>query len=200
MRSLPVLDALGSAANACIPSLRETGYSRTYRALFTTYHLRISSDAEWPPSSSNESNSEVIGLLHDILQRLPPAQEHEREASHALPVISLAFTAVDHVFGWPVFDANRADDWAPFCVLAATKMQDFQHKASSAIGTQQLDWDEIPALLTKFLRMAHTMNPILDCTTLMRYGRAVAELGPQWDARTCLVVSFCSLFHLYVKL
>lgn len=68
-------------------------------------------------------------------------------------------------------------------------MQDFQHKASPAIGTQQLDWDEIPALLTKFLRMAHTMNPILDCTTLMRYGRAVAELGPQWDSRTCLVVS-----------
>ncbi|KAH8127536.1 hypothetical protein LI328DRAFT_165051 [Trichoderma asperelloides] len=142
---------------------------------------------------SNESNSEVIGLLHDILQRLPPAQEHEREASHALPVISLAFTAVDHVFGWPVFDANRADDWAPFCVLAATKMQDFQHKASSAIGTQQLDWDEIPALLTKFLRMAHTMNPILDCTTLMRYGRAVAELGPQWDARTCLVLVAAAL-------
>ncbi|PTB36174.1 uncharacterized protein TrAFT101_000141 [Trichoderma asperellum] len=142
---------------------------------------------------SNESNSEVIGLLHDILQRLPPAQKHEREASHALPVISLAFTAVDHVFGWPVFDANRSDDWAPFCVLAATKMQDFQHKASPAIGTQQLDWDEIPALLTKFLRMAHTMNPILDCTTLMRYGRAVAELGPQWDSRTCLVLVAAAL-------
>lgn len=85
-------------------------------------------------------------------------------------------------------------------------MQDFQHKASPAIGILQLDWDEIPSLLTKFLRMAHIMNPILDCNTLMRYGRAVAELGPQWDSRTCLVVSLYYLFnpdavtlHLHIR-
>lgn len=43
------------------------------------------------------------------------------------------------------------------------------------------------------------MNPILNCPTLMKYGRAVFELGPQWDSRTCLVVSILQPF-LYVVL
>lgn len=152
-------------------------------------YARRSLEAEWYLSSSSESNSEVIDLLHDILTRLPPAQKHEEEASHSTPASSLAFTAVDHVIEWPIFGTNRSGHWAPFCLLATAQGQDFNHKAAPAIGLLQLDWDEIPSLLTKFLRMAHIMNPILDCPTLMKYGRAVVELGPQWDSRTCLVVS-----------
>lgn len=171
------------------PKPPRNGLQPYVSGLVSTYAIR-SPETEWYLSSSSESNSEVINLLHDILTRLPPAQEHEEEASHSFPAISLAFTAVDHVFEWPIFGTNRSDHWAPFGVLATTQAQDFHHKATPAIGTMQLDWDEIPSLLTKFLRMAHIMNPILDCSTLMKYGRAVVELGPQWDSRTCLVVSF----------
>lgn len=156
-----------------------------------SYIIR-SPEADWYLSSSSESSSEVIDLLHDILTRLPPAQKHE-EASHSIPAISLAFTAVDHVIEWPIFGTNRSGHWAPFCLLATAQAQDL-HKATPANGTLQLDWDEIPSLLTKFLRMAHIMNPILDCPTLMKYGRAVVELGPQWDSRTCLVVSIHDFF------
>lgn len=152
-------------------------------------------EAEWclTSSSSTENSSEVIDLLHDILTRLPPAQKHAEEASHS-SAISLAFTAVDHVIEWPIFGTNRSGHWAPFCLLATAQAHDFHHKATPANGTLQLDWDEIPSLLTKFLRMAHIANPILDCSTLMKYGRAVVELGPQWDSRTCLVVSIHNFF------
>lgn len=157
-------------------------------------YATCSPKAEWYVSSSSEGNSEVIDLLHDILTRLPPAQKHVEEASRSSPANLLAFTAVDHVIEWPIFGTNQSGHWAPFCLLATAQGPNSHHKATSANGTHQLDWDEIPSLLTKFLRMAHIMNPILNCPTLIKYGRAVVELGPQWDSRTCLVVSIYNLF------
>lgn len=103
--------------------------------------------------------------------------------------MSLAFTAIDHVYEWPILGINRAPHGTAFNVLGTSRAQDFHHGGSPALGIPRLDGDEIAALLTRFLRMVHIMNPVLDCTTLMNYGRTVAELGPQWDSRTCLVVS-----------
>lgn len=78
----------------------------------------------------------------------------------------------------------------PGNILAADHLQAPPQAGSPSTGVPLLDGEEITALLTRFLRLVHVMNPVLDCTTLMTYGRAVAELGPQWDAKTCLVASF----------
>ncbi|UKZ54812.1 hypothetical protein TrVGV298_008625 [Trichoderma virens] len=147
------------------------------------------------PQSSNQSNSEVLDILHELLRRLPPATESRREiqATSSVTTISLAFTAMGHVFEWPVFGINRPSHGVAFDVLGTSHVQDSNHGTSPAFGMPRLDGEEISALLTRFLRMVHIMNPILDCTTLMNYGRAVAELGPQWDPRTCLVLVAAAL-------
>lgn len=84
---------------------------------------------------------------------------------------------------------NKSSHGVAFGVLGTSQMQELSCGASPAFGIPRLDGEEISALLTRFLRMVHIMNPILDCTTLMNYGRTIAELGPQWDSQTCLVVS-----------
>ena len=94
-----------------------------------------------------------------------------------------------HVFEWPIFGINRPSHGVTLDVLGTNQVQDINHGASPAFGMPRLDGEEISALLTRFLRMVHIMNPILDCTSLMNYGRAVAEFGPQWDSHTCLMVS-----------
>lgn len=56
-------------------------------------------------------------------------------------------------------------------------------------GVPILDDDEVTVLLQSFLQTVHVMNPVMDCTTLSSDVREVAELGLQWDGKTCLVVS-----------
>ncbi|KAL7937549.1 hypothetical protein V8C35DRAFT_292779 [Trichoderma chlorosporum] len=140
--------------------------------------------------SPNQSSSEVLDALNEILRRLPPETEPRREiqAGNSVPAISLAFTAMGHVFEWPIFGINKPSQGVAFDVLGTSQVQDFNHEGNPAIGMPRLGCEEISSLLTRFLRMVHIMNPILDCTTLMNHGRAVAELGPQWDSRTCLVL------------
>lgn len=185
------LDAPGLAVNACIPSFQDTRSNRMYHPLLldneTDRHLPVSST----PSSSSQSNSEVLDTLQEILRRLPPATESrpEVQAASSVATNSHAFTAMGHVFEWPIFAINKSTNGVAFDVLGTSQMQEINCGASPAFGMPRLDGEEISALLTRFLRMVHIMNPILDCTTLMKYGRTIAELGPQWDSQTCLVVS-----------
>ncbi|KAL7912853.1 hypothetical protein GGI35DRAFT_441296 [Trichoderma velutinum] len=147
------------------------------------------------PSSSSQSNSEVLDALQEILRRLPPAAESRREVqvvSSGAPS-SHAFTAMDHVFEWPIFAINKPSCGVAFSVLGTSQTQEVNCRASPAFGMPRLDGEEVSALLTRFLRMVHIMNPILDCTTLMNYGKTIAELGPQWDSQTCLVLVAAAL-------
>lgn len=44
-------------------------------------------------------------------------------------------------------------------------------------------------LCQKFLALVSCRNPILDARDLLLYARSVAESGPGWDAKSCIVVS-----------
>ncbi|GJN83054.1 hypothetical protein PLIIFM63780_006600 [Purpureocillium lilacinum] len=103
--------------------------------------------------------------------------------------VSPAFTSLDHMFQWPLLSVSGGDQFMPGNILAADHLQAPPQAGSPSAGVPLLDGEEITALLTRFLRLVHVMNPVLDCTTLMTYGRAVAELGPQWDAKTCLLLA-----------
>ncbi|KAL3961217.1 hypothetical protein ACCO45_002740 [Purpureocillium lilacinum] len=107
--------------------------------------------------------------------------------------VSPAFTSLDHMFQWPLLSVSGGDQFMPGNILAADHLQAPPQAGSPSAGVPLLDGEEITALLTRFLRLVHVMNPVLDCTTLMTYGRAVAELGPQWDAKTCLVLLAAAL-------
>ncbi|UNI23798.1 C6 zinc finger, variant 2 [Purpureocillium takamizusanense] len=97
------------------------------------------------------------------------------------------------MFQWPLLSVNGGHRFMPGNILAADHLQPPAQAGSPSTGVPLLDGEEITALLTRFLRLVHVMNPVLDCTTLMTYGRAVAELGPQWDAKTCLVLLAAAL-------
>lgn len=49
--------------------------------------------------------------------------------------------------------------------------------------------DIIP-LVNKYLNIVYIKNPILDATKLKQHAAFCAEVGPQWDGQSCLVVSY----------
>ncbi|KAH8694612.1 hypothetical protein BGZ61DRAFT_588540 [Ilyonectria robusta] len=58
------------------------------------------------------------------------------------------------------------------------------------------DEENVIRLVDNFIAFVHTKNPILDILTLKRYARSVAEDGPGWDGKTCLVLLTCALGSL----
>lgn len=133
----------------------------------------------------------MIKTLQEILKRLPPTSLAGRihDASDSYVGESPPFTALDYMFQWPIFSNNGENSFPHANILAADHLNVPGRPQSHHARVPVLDGDEVGALLTRFLRLVHVMNPILDCTNLIRYGTAVAEFGPQWDAKTCLVVS-----------
>lgn len=61
------------------------------------------------------------------------------------------------------------------------------HFSATIVGLQE---DQFLSLCQKFLTYVHARNPILDPAQLLRYAAQVAEGGLNWDAPSCLVVSF----------
>ncbi|TVY45305.1 putative beta-glucosidase I, partial [Lachnellula occidentalis] len=62
--------------------------------------------------------------------------------------------------------------------------------SAGGIGVQE---EEIAGLVEDFLTFVHIKNPILHPDTLRSYARKVAENGPQWDSKSCLVYLTCAL-------
>lgn len=60
--------------------------------------------------------------------------------------------------------------------------------ANTGIGNIAVE-ENVIRLVDNFIAFVHTKNPILDILTLKKYARGVAEDGPGWDGKTCLVVS-----------
>lgn len=53
--------------------------------------------------------------------------------------------------------------------------------------------DTVNRLVQNFLNNNHIKNPVLDVKALWADAREFAESGPQWDARSCLLVGLLSL-------
>ncbi|KID65286.1 Zn(2)-C6 fungal-type DNA-binding domain protein, partial [Metarhizium hybridum] len=140
--------------------------------------------------SNNQSSDGIASTLQEILRRLPPTAETcQNHASNQSSVgTSAAFTTLDYMFQWPIFCSSLGECSAETNILATNHFHEPDQLASSGLGLPLFDSGEVAQLLTRFLRLVHVMNPILDCTTLMHHGRVVAELGLQWDAKTCLVL------------
>lgn len=147
-------------------------------------------------SSHAQDDGPILQALQEILKRLPSSYEAGRihDASDSCVGKSPPFTALDYVFQWPMFSHGGENGFPHANVLAADHLEVPGRSQGAQAGVPVLDGDEVGALLTRFLRLVHVMNPILDCTNLIRYGTEVAEFGPQWDPKTCLVVSAAILY------
>ena len=126
-------------------------------------------------------------------------------ASNALVGISPGFTSLEHIIQWPILGSTAAPGFKDVVMGGDHIQMLFLAEAepgvtASETGVPVTDGNEMAMLLSNFLRLVHVMNPVLDCKTLLAYGREVAELGPRWDAQTCLVVSRPALHMAYAGL
>lgn len=62
--------------------------------------------------------------------------------------------------------------------------------AENVSGIVGLDYETVHAHVENFLTNNLVKNPILDVETLRADAREFAETGPQWDGRSCLIVSY----------
>lgn len=106
-------------------------------------------------------------------------------------------TSTSGILQWPVFEAEF-----PLNCLNTSFVPSYDEQAEhseissvrSSGGGFGVQEEEIEGLVEDFLTFVHIKNPILHPDTLRSYARKVAENGPRWDSKSCLVVS-CN-FHL----
>lgn len=106
---------------------------------------------------------------------------------------SPGFTSLEHVLQWPMFHSAGGGGFKG-SVFAANYLKTqsvtlANGDTAPAMCVPPLEGDEIAILLNNFLQLVHVMNPVMDESALLNYGIEFAELGPQWDTKTCLVVS-----------
>lgn len=103
------------------------------------------------------------------------------------------YMALDSVFRWPIFADSSAGKWSRQTLFIADQEPGYNDALMRTHGTARLpplnDFDDIVYLIHQFLRHVHIKNPVLDGKTLLGDTRIVAETGPLWDTRSCLVVS-----------
>lgn len=102
--------------------------------------------------------------------------------------------SLDQIFQWPIFQ-DEGIYFPPNSLLKADQGllgvdgSSVRSPTSSRSRRPQIDEDEILGLVQRFVRLVHIKNPVLDTKALLDGAKSVAELGLQWDASTCLVVS-----------
>ncbi|RSM01370.1 hypothetical protein CEP52_008589 [Fusarium oligoseptatum] len=130
--------------------------------------------------------------FHSISNTSPSPQAHDNVLRQTSNNVSL-----DYVFQWPIFPRDTAGLFAADNILVADQEdKDDAHRdvdRASRLKVQHIEEDEIYGLVQNFLQHVHVKNPVLDEKTLLGYARSVAELGPQWDAKTCLVLVTAAL-------
>ena len=112
-------------------------------------------------------------------------------------------TTADAVLLWPIFegkyppnllidsllevgiDAESDNEDEPGSRIPVHPRSSLGGKSLSSANVEE----NVLRLVDNFIANVHTKNPILDVGTLKRYARGVAEDGPGWDGKSCLVVS-----------
>lgn len=146
----------------------------------------VTSTARSAPSDRTRAFEDE--MIEQAAEDMPPSSSVLLQASEMF---------VDAVLLWPIFSK-----FAPHLteelhrpiiqVLAQSSNgvvfgnETFNNSGSTLL---HLDSDVLNDLVTNFLENNHIKNPILDVHTLWNYVSDFAESGPQWNARSCLVVS-----------
>ncbi|KAH7163484.1 hypothetical protein B0J13DRAFT_538669 [Dactylonectria estremocensis] len=107
------------------------------------------------------------------------------------------YMALDSVFRWPIFADSSATRWSRQTLFIADQEPGHNDLLTRTHGSTRLpllnDFDDIVFLIHQFLRHVHIKNPVLDSKTLLGDTRIVAETGPLWDTRSCLVLLAAAL-------
>lgn len=110
---------------------------------------------------------------------------------------------VEELLKWPIF-TRLAPDLDPLVRTPAIDGLSELNAGPGAFSAPEnvsgivgLDCDTVHAYVENFLTNNLVKNPILDVETLRADAREVAETGPQWDGRGCLIVS--ARYHTFTE-
>ena len=100
--------------------------------------------------------------------------------------------SIESILKWPIFSEtvpNLVPDLAtPLIEIVGRPRPNNAGLLNSTLP--DLSPDTISRLVQNFLNNNHIKNPVLDVKALWADAREFAESGPQWDARSCLIVGF----------
>jgi hypothetical protein len=183
-----------NAANLARPSER---FARETTAEHHFDNHGDRSTANWTPGSLNPPSGQTnagrsqrfhrdAGLA-DFLEDRPPS-------SKVLLQVSEMFA--DSVLKWPIFSqaAPHLEREMHVPIIEFWAQSDgSQGRAQSQTGRVatllNLDSNVVNELVENFLANNHIKNPVLDVESLRADAREIAEIGPQWDEKSCLIVS-----------
>jgi hypothetical protein len=118
--------------------------------------------------------------------------------------------AADTVLSWPIFDNHFTHACltqelfiAMYANAISEESADVSLLSRTSRSTATPDQEAVE-LVERFLQFVHTKNPILDAGVLRANARRLSEMGPEWEASSCLVVglSFLAAFiiDLYIQM
>lgn len=162
------------------------------------------STADWTPGSLNPPSGQTNAThsqsfdrdagLADFLEDRPPSSKVLLQASEMF---------ADSVLKWPIFSQAtphlERELHVPIIEFwtQSDGNQKRAHIQTGRVATLlNLDSNVVNELVENFLANNHIKNPVLDVESLRADAREVAEIGPQWDEKSCLIVSVDPANHL----
>jgi hypothetical protein len=133
------------------------------------------------PAVSGSAPNNPVNPTVDLSDDTPPSAEVLLRASEM---------SIESILKWPIFSEAAPHLVAVFDVPLIEVVGQPKPKNSSQPSSTlpDLSPDTINHLVQNFLSNNHIKNPVLDEQELWAEAREFAESGPQWDARSCILV------------
>jgi hypothetical protein len=133
------------------------------------------------PAVSGVAPNNRVNHAADLSDDTPPSAEVLLRASEM---------SIESILKWPIFAEAAPHLVTVFSVPLIEVVGQPKPKNSGQPSSTlpDLSPDTINHLVQNFLNNNHIKNPILDEQELWAEAREFAELGPQWDARSCILV------------
>jgi hypothetical protein len=115
-------------------------------------------------------------------------------------ILQASEMAIESILKWPVF-SQAAPHLIPAFQLPLIEVcgrpepNSWNQNLPSSCTLPDLDLETINRLVHNFLDHNYVKNPIFDIQSIWASAREFAESGPQWDAKSCLLVR-ASVPHL----
>jgi Fungal Zn(2)-Cys(6) binuclear cluster domain len=136
-------------------------------------------------SSNLHNNATDLGpeTVIDLHEDAPPSSKALLQSSKM---------CADSILKWPIFTqaAPHLEKELQTPIMEVFAQADTTVTASNkGASMMNLESEWINRLVENFLTHNHVKNPILDVDLLRSYARDFGETGPQWDEKSCLMVS-----------
>jgi hypothetical protein len=156
----------------------------------TQGHIATSKPYESPTTGSVDWRSPAVSGIVQNNPGTPVVVPSDDAPPSAEVLLRASEMSIESILKWPIFPEAAPHLVAtleiPLIEVVDRPRPNNIRQQSSALP--DLSPDTINCLVQNFLNNNHIKNPVLDVKALWADAREFAESGPQWDARSCLLV------------